>query len=251
MRHARILAASSLLTLALAVGGCSAATTATTTAPAASTSTSTSAPSGTVDKAALLEKVKAGAAATKTYTMDSETAITMAGNELKTKMSGSIDQTDPKNLKGSFTMSLGTGDISMVMNGDDYYMKMGGKWYKTSRSKLSESGASVPGDQSAALADMGDSIKSITEEGTETLDGVQTTHYSMVLDASALSKLGGGTSTGLSGDMPYEVWIDADGKVRKFDMEIKDKVTMTATITNINEPVTINVPTDATTLPGS
>jgi hypothetical protein len=67
-------------------------------------------------------------------------------------------------------------------------------------------------------------VADVTEVGSETIDGVETTHYSAVVDVEeALEQAGAPpaalaavTSSGLSTDVPVDVWVgDDDGLVRR------------------------------------
>jgi hypothetical protein len=164
---------------------------------------------------------------------------------------------DQRNRSGQMTMDLselpglsslpggaGNGQVRMVMLYPDIYMNMpflagqlpeGKTWMKLDLSKAaSQAGLgsllSSPeeADPTQFLQYLRGSSGGVVSMGTETVDGVSTTHYhgtlqlSHVLEQlpagdqaaakSALEKLGSG------GSIPVDVWIDAQGRVRRMQM---------------------------------
>jgi hypothetical protein len=113
-----------------------------------------------------------------------------------------------------------------------------------------------------------ESLRGITSDietvGSEQLRGVETTHYHAVVDPAQLAKANDRegrsapqslvdqltTQSGL-GDIPLDVWIDANGLVRKFSMAFSAKgpataksgdISMSFELWDYGEPVEIAVP---------
>ena len=93
--------------------------------------------------------------------------------------------------------------------------------------------------------------------GTETIDGVETTHYTATLDpakipnGARLQKLAGATY------QPVDVWIDGDDHVRRLHMAYSTSGAMAAgaasssdltmTFSDYGKDVQVSVPSDAET----
>jgi hypothetical protein len=148
----------------------------------------------------------------------------------------------------------GEGKVQMVMLYPDIYMHMpflagklpeGKTWMKLDITKA----AAAAGVSSSSLSSLGQndptqfleylrgSAGGVVSLGKETVEGVPTTHYHGELELSrilanmpsseqaaaksALEKLGSGGASvggGGSGGIPVEVWIDAQGRVRRIEM---------------------------------
>lgn len=158
--------------------------------------------------------------------------------------------------------------ISEILNAKAIYLKeaalsaeTGKPWTKITLSSLSGGLGSTlaqlfqsaqngnPLEQTQMLA----AARDVRAVGTQVVDGVQTTHYTGSLTpraaVSALSpSLRKSVAPMLSlftGDIKFNVWIDGQHQVRKI-IEIEtisgQPVTVTMTITSINQPVRITLP---------
>lgn len=86
------------------------------------------------------------------------------------------------------------------------------------------------GSPTAILDDLRDANATIEELGTEELRGVNTTHFRAIVDTEALAE--GMTASeraelenelgGISAEFPMEFWVDDDGLVRKFLLDMSD-----------------------------
>lgn len=181
------------------------------------------------------------------------------------KLAGSGDfQKSPRLGHASFTVDTPSGrqTIDEIESGTEVYIRSplfariapgGASWASIDVSKVGKSlGIDVgqlsqtsPTDTLAALEKAG-SVKKI---GSETVDGVATTHYQAVVD---LSKVPGGSAvaqaTHLSA-VPIDAWIDDNGLPRR--MTLSDTVTagaqsaatrMTWDLSRYGEPVHVTVP---------
>lgn len=246
---------------ALLVTGCTAPTTVSAPAPTAATTSPAapaSAPAGgqEVDKTALLQSMAEAQAGVKTSTTNMEGSTTTAGKTTPIKSVIVADRTNADHVVAKTTMSAAGADINMIIDGDTYYMLMGGAWFKLNKASIETSGVSVPDvtDQSAALKDMAAKVQKIVLVGDESVDGVATKHYLLTLDGSALSSLAtGATAAPATATIPYDMWVDGNSIMRKFAMTLKQDsgdFSMSGAISKINESVSIEIPANAQPFPG-
>ncbi|QLQ15375.1 MAG: LppX_LprAFG lipoprotein [Micropruina sp.] len=227
--------AAALLPLAL-LGGCTSTVTASQSAPASAQAASSSAAAG-ADTEVLAQSAQAVAAA-KTYVTEMTTQL--AGQTYKSTMY--TDATDPAKRKMRLVTGAGGQQLEVVTIGADTYMKMGAgdTWLKASAAQSEQAGAVDPG---ALLAQSRQYVKNFTLAGDETVDGVATKHYTMVLDGAAMSKLGGGKSA--VGDIPYEIWLDDQLRPRQFVLKYSSSagdISTKGTMSKYGEPVDIQAP---------
>ena len=191
----------------------------------------------------------------------------------KIRMTGSGDfRNDPQlgHMTVHFTAGPTTGEITEVMKGWRIYMTsplfarqlpQGKKWMSLDLQKagkaagvdFSSLSAQTPGQTLEQLKASGD----VRKVGTETIDGVETTHYTATLDpakipnGAKLQKLTGASY------QPVDVWIDSDDHVRRLHMaySMSGSATagvamsneMTMTFSDYGKNVDVSVPTDAET----
>jgi len=90
-------------------------------------------------------------------------------------------------------------------------------------------------------------LKSVTFIGDETVRGDQTAHYRVTTSTESLEDSLGGTTTGA--DLPdvvsYDVWLDADNRMRKMKAEVGKQSTLEMEMFNWGEPVSIEAPPDS------
>lgn len=122
--------------------------------------------------------------------------------------------------------------LQMKSIGDTAWMKWGlldmfsgseGKWIETPAEDENLSGGAV---SPAEILDLlRGASGEVTDLGTETIRGVETTHFQMVLDledyAQGLSVEEAAEVQAMAGEvgaMPLDVWVDADGLLRRLEM---------------------------------
>jgi hypothetical protein len=108
-------------------------------------------------------------------------------------------------------------EMTEVGEGSTFYLSSplfssalpGGKsWMKVDLEELLGEGINAdPREQLAQL----ESVADITVVGSEKIRGAQTTHYSALIDAGDVGMTGAGASTAI----PTDIWIDANGYVRR------------------------------------
>jgi hypothetical protein len=254
----RIAAAAAAACCALGAAGCGSSS---------SSSSNAGASGGTVHgvDAAFISKSAATSSAQAGFKMTMTAHITVAGQALSMNGTGAFDE---KDRAGQMTLSmpltglpsaeasaLGGGTLSLeeVLDGTTIYIKLpaslasklpGGKpWMSLDMSKLS-SAAGVPGlsalfsnpssaDPSEYLQFLRSASGNVQSQGSQTINGVQTTLYTATIDVSkesalvpqaqraAVNQALGSLSkmTGLK-SIPMDVWIDHSGLVRQVGMTI-------------------------------
>ena len=90
--------------------------------------------------------------------------------------------------------------------------------------------------------------KSVEGKGTETINGVETVHYSIVVDVAHLPDSMPGksdlTASGIA-TLPLELYVDRSGRPVQITEEFTvqgSKVSTKSTVSHYNEPVTITAP---------
>jgi hypothetical protein len=139
--------------------------------------------------------------------------------------------------------------IEVIQDGPDGYVRFpaiddqlpaGKTWIRGGQSDVNAGGFDFQELESFTKSDprkLLEALRSVSGDvetvGTEELHGVQTTHYRAVVDPAELAKGAaaggqGGTADALvdqlavrsAGDVPLDVWIDADGLVRRLSLEL-------------------------------
>jgi hypothetical protein len=189
--------------------------------------------------------------------------ITLAGQSL----TGSGDETLANGrLTGlDLTENLpnGGGTIRVIMADGKTYAKLPPAYNSTDKPYLLVSDTSsnqvirqlsASLDSALSSASLGSvsiftqAAKSIDIEGTETVDGVQTVHYSIVVDVAKLpDSLPGKSDLTQSGidTLPLELYVDPTGRpvqvTEAFTVQ-GQKVSTKSTVSDYNKPVTITAP---------
>jgi hypothetical protein len=190
------------------------------------------------------------AAAAKTARMSGEVTVDVAGKSTTLPLDGVLDfESGAFDFKYDFSqMGIpGAGDAKiearvvdgiMYMNlgalgGKDGLSSMtGGKtWMKLDLTAFGAGAGSAGGLGDANPGGALDSLRgagAVEKVGTDTLRGVETTHYRATVDpkkalAEAPAELQEKAKAGLDklkGPFPVDVWIDGDGQTRKISMDI-------------------------------
>lgn len=180
---------------------------------------------------------------------------------------------DAKTGNAEMTMTLpGMGDVVVRMVGGAVYAKVPAQfasmtpkpWLKVDVAQLGAAMGSFGSQNPADQLDMLNGLTGVEEVGTETLDGVKTTHYKGTVDfdkvLAAVKDPAGRKNVEsikkvLAGKtMPAEVWIDEQGLPRKmtFTMTVKAptasgttgdaKIAGTMTLSDFGIPVKVAAP---------
>lgn len=174
-------------------------------------------------------------------------------------------------------MTLGKG-FEYRMIDDVMYVKLGGDWLKVpadakgaelSFGPMDPSTLSDPVGQLKKMLDTSD----VTEVGTETIDGVRTTHYRARTETDGLfgeeqkteqrsgDEIGAALEKALrdqlgaffgGGTAQADVWIDSDYRARRFvlDIPLLGGMKLTMNISDYGKPVTVEAPAGAKTFDG-
>jgi hypothetical protein len=197
--------------------------------------------------------------------------LTMSGRGVEDASTGSGHFTFESPMTG--TMEMVSDEMTLYMRSDLFRAALGGKeWMKLDMKRaMSSFGLDVGGagqfGQSASeqlrmlRAVSGD----VSEEGHEEVSGVDTTHYSATIDLRRYpdvmpeerreaARKGVERLIALTGqsEMPMEVWIDDDQRVRRMTWQqsmrqgsVEVKMSITAEYVRFGVPVDIDVPDDA------
>lgn len=135
----------------------------------------------------------------------------------------------------------------------DGQLPEGKTWIKGTEGDAKTGGFDFQGLESFTRSDpreLLDTLRSVSGEietvGSEELRGVETTHYRAVIDPADLAKSAGATQASTQslvdqitsqsglGDVPLDVWIDANGLVRKLSMNFSATDTGTSQSSDVS-----------------
>jgi hypothetical protein len=174
---------------------------------------------------------------------------------------------DAKNKRASLTfegpppvgrMDLVQEGLTMYMRSDAFSALGGGReWMKMDLEQIGSSMgldmSELPTVQTASdqLRMLEATSDGITEHGTETVRGEQTTHYSATVDVERMPN--GERIAELSGleEMPVDVWIDGEDRIRRVELEqdmstggARMSMHVAAEYVRFGVPVDVDVPDD-------
>jgi len=169
----------------------------------------------------------------------------------------------PSSQQAGVGALLGDGNVKIVTDGGDVYMQLGGlasllgattgqTWIKVPVGSDAASAVGAPVGDGTEILKLLDQAGGVTTVGTEQVRGVDTTHYQGTLDlASALaeasadqrskaeSELGKVGIDPSSATLPVDVWIGADGLVRRVKVGVEGLQTTGSTAGSPGGTVTI------------
>lgn len=222
-------------------------------AAGSATATPTPAAGSAVDD--FLTKMGEGQAAVKTFKINMKTKTAVNGTDVSMTMKGVVDQTDSSDIDISATMTVAGMKMKMIKVDGAMYMQMaatGKKWIKLPESQMAQFEGSTRVDYAAQFAKAKDSIESVEVVGQETVGGVPTSHYRIVLDADALAKMSGNSDQSYpvtSDTFNYDVWLDDANRPRRITMSLtveaggkKMPMSIQSVMSDYNKPVTITAP---------
>lgn len=129
----------------------------------------------------------------------------------------------------SFALPGGAGELTQRVVGDVLYMQLPtepGVFYELKLSDLVDTSLAGSTDPTSGIAALRGANDDVVEVGQETVRDAQTTHYRGTLDIEkALEVLKGPVrdliestlKTGDLKDVPFEAWIDDEGRLRKME----------------------------------
>ena len=166
-------------------------------------------------------------------------------------MTGEGDiQKEPPAQHSTMKMSGGSMnmDLETILVDEKIYIKgmMGDSWVTASTEDLAKMGGTSLESMSNPLAffeGMEESIKSSKFEGEEKVDGTDTKHYSFTVDSAGLAEsLGADSTKGMPKTIDQDIWVDADGLLRKAEVGMGDMGTVEMLLSKHGEDVTIEAP---------
>jgi hypothetical protein len=143
--------------------------------------------------------------------------------------------------------NLPGGAMEMVLVDGKAYMSMPGVTQPGKFFELDQSNPAFEGlDQGLSPADSFKAfeagLEKVQELGSEEIGGVQTTHYRLRVDAKdALGAMGQGDVPGLPDTLSYEVWLDAEDRMRRLVYELAG-TELTMDMTDWGKEVSIKAP---------
>lgn len=166
-------------------------------------------------------------------------------------MTGEGDiQKEPPAQHSTMKMSGGSMnmDLETILVDKKIYIKgmMGDSWMTASADDLAKMGGTSLESMSNPLAffeGMEDSIKSSKFVGEEKVDGTDTKRYSFTVDSAGLAKsLGADSTKGMPKTIEQDIWVNADGLLRKAEVGMGDMGTVEMVLSKHGEDVTIEAP---------
>jgi hypothetical protein len=166
-------------------------------------------------------------------------------------MTGEGDiQKEPPAQHSTMKMSGGSMDMDLetILVDDNIYIKgmMGDSWMTASADDLAKMGGASLESMSnphAFFEGVEESIKSSKFEGEEKVDGTDTKHYSFTVDSAGLAKsLGADSTKGMPKTIDQDIWVDADGLLRKAEVGMGETGTVEMVLSKHGEDVTIEAP---------
>ena len=166
-------------------------------------------------------------------------------------MTGEGDiQNEPPAQHSTMKMSGGSMnmDLETILVDEKIYIKgmMGDSWMTASADDLAKMGGTSLESMSNPLAffdGLEESIKSSKFEGEEKLDGTDTKHYSFTIDSTGLAEsLGADSTKGMPETIVQDIWVDADGLLRKAEVGMGEMGTVEMVLSKHGEDVTIEAP---------
>ena len=207
---------------------------------------------GASDAEQLKEDASAAMADVETYRMEMDMNITANDRTLSMSQNGVFDH---EAEQARLDMSVYGTEAVAYMDGETMYVKAGGRWQTQDLSERNpwESGNGIT--QQQHILESGE----VSVEGTETVDGVETTVLAVDPDTEELKQLvaqqGSQSFEGVTiDDATYRLYVAKDSDLpRKMEMTMEMTINgqsaeaeMTAHFSAYGEPVNVTVPEEAT-----
>ena len=196
------------------------------------------------EAAAFLDRLKAGMGEKGTVHVE----MTMTGPVESTASGDTAYGPDGSEMRLTMEMSnMPGGAMEMVLVDGKAYMSMPGATRPGQFFEVDESNPAFAGlDDGLSPADsfaaFEAGLESVEEVGEEEIGGDATTHYRLEVDAEkALDATGQATVPGLPETLEYDVWLDAEDRMRRLTYELTG-TELTMDMTEWGEPVTIEAP---------
>lgn len=194
-----------------------------------------------VDTAEFVERLEAGVDATTTARMSLEAT----GGELEISVEGDVDySTEPPALAATITVPGVDGLAVRILEGVAYAQLPGVTQGKFVRYDLDDPQNPLQGDfadlldPKASFETFEAGLDTVTFVGTEDLDDTATEHYRLSVETSRLEPE---SAASLPAVLEYDVWVDAEDRVRQFVIDISG-TELTTTVSDYGEPVDIQAP---------
>lgn len=246
--HLRLRRTLAAATISLAVVGLAACSSEDEPPPAAESQPEEAAGSGPsldageqVDTTEFVDRLRTGVDASTTARMNLEAT----GGDLELSVEGDVDYSaDPPALEATITVPGVDGLAVTILEGFAYAQLPGVTQGKYVRYDLDDPQNPLQGDfadlldPKASFETFEAGLDSVTFVGTEDLEGTATEHFRLGVDTSRLEPE---TAESLPSVLEYDVWVDAEDRVRQFVIDIAG-TELTTTVSDYGEPVDIQAP---------
>jgi len=192
-------------------------------------------------------------------------AMKVSSSGLAMSATGEVDYTgkSPAMALKIMAPTLGEGTIDMRLVDQVMYMSMpmissSGKFFKVDlndpKNPLGDSlGDFTSFDPRSTMETFSKGVKSVRVVGTESLDGVDATHYQVTTSTKDLGKTLGGNTAGLPKQLTYDIWLDGEDRLRKMTADLGKQASVEMEMTDFGADVKISAPpaSQVTEMPSS
>ncbi|MBO0843840.1 MAG: LppX_LprAFG lipoprotein [Nocardioides sp.] len=227
--------------------------------PAATSGAAT--PKGSVGPTKFLDTMKA--AAKQITTARFTLSMDLSGQSVDAN--GALDMTGDKPAMEISMDTAGTGHTEMRLVDGNMYIQdpmVGSSTFvkmdlSDPNSPLAGAGGALTNFDPQSMIDQmpAKAFRKVTDLGRQTVDGQTLEHYRVDLDTSAAGKLLGDlpSSASLPSNIGYDVWLDDQNRMVKFEMTMKKVAQVTATYSDYGADVNITAPdpSDVKALPSN
>ncbi len=211
-------------------------------------------PGEVVDAEALLGAMAEAAKSVKSSKTEMTVELGQGSSAVRTKATGLTDSSDPDHSVVSMTMELAGMPVDVIMDGDDFYMRLelnDGKWIKLTREEMESQGLDSPAaiDQNAMFDNLKNSVTKAVFVGEEKVGGTPARHYRLSVDSAQFDPENGEAGT----IVDYDIWVDDLYRTVKMryssDAQSGVNATMEMLVSGFNEPVNIKIPAAGELMP--
>ncbi len=196
-----------------------------------------------LDAGSFKERVGAAAQTAPTGTFVLVIKTNLVSGNLTLRYNGSYDVTDPTTPRSRLDGTQNGQPLTVITVGDNLYMKAGtGKYARSSvSSSVARLGlATVRPDMPTLARLLGSSVRSLTNVGADTVDGLPVEHWRAQVDASVFAPSASGTTTA-------DLWLDSADVLRQVSYSLTSSgsgstTSVTLTYGNFGSAVNISEP---------
>lgn len=214
---------------------------------------------GDMSPAEFGKRVSAAQAEAGTGHMEAAFDLQAGGQSVTMEMEGDFVSTDdPADVALEMSMDMAGQQMDMIVLDEAMYMSGAGMgtaakpWIMLDlddpNSPLGDVGQLYESSDPQAFTAYLDAATSVTEEGEESIDGVDTTHYIVTVDTKKMydnPAFGGKQALrtlGLGKETTIETWVDGDFRPIQIELGLGQAGSLTANYSNWGDPLDIEAP---------